>query len=484
MAEKDLLNFEDEQDDVEDIIVDEDDSDNDYSEPQIDEDTIDQIKEISRNESPGGDVHAAETNTNDNQPGRIREEDPLGRDIVEPNRLADSREMAQRPTTTQQSATAAETAAQVGETSIGTGEAAAQSGASRAAKGAAQIGQKGVQTAKTAAAKGSKILAQAGKAAVQAVWAGLRAVGAWLLAAIGPWGIAIIAITLVVSIGLVFIWPENTASDIQTVDMSKPGMVDAIQRLAALAGDPTALAQKINEETNDTLHILERVRVDIENAPLKKDIEEELVKAETTLNDLRSGGKSRTTQEQSALVGKLTYSMQRIIALYRGMSIIAPSEISRAALQQIGGNWVYSVNEKGSSTKVVRDGTNVVNGQRGCDSGGFISYILRGDNSRCAQCITPVLTDLAVTLPLFNVTKVTESNANLAYQIGDIVAMSTADSKALGGYVVTQIGNESGSVATELVFCGNNGPEKQTLAQVSAEKHQPILLFRLKTASP
>jgi hypothetical protein len=425
-------------------------------------------------------------------PGKTRERDPLDRDKVAPNKLAAARDalndrvkkgaddIRQARDLAGQKIDKLRTAKAV--VNDPTGAAKAYIGDKVTDEAKRRVGQAG----KTAAKKGGQALARAGKAAAQAVVQAARSIGVWLLGVIGPWGVVILAVVVVVGVGAALLWPSDSASNIQTVDMSKPGMVEAIDRLAALSGDPQALSKQIKEQTTDLIASLEKAKVETANAPLKADIAAELNQATALIERVRAGGTSLTTEEQTKLINALVYSLQRVPSLYRGLSLQGGSELAARAKAEVSatGSWIYSENQQPADrSKPMRDGTNQVNGKRGCNSSGFVTYLLRGDNSRCAQCISPTLDKLTVTFSLLRGIDQKNTEQDIAYQAGDILVMKAPDKTALEGYIVTSTGKTSGAAETTVAYCSVSGPKTATLKEITDTKRTVTSQVRLNTAS-
>ena len=421
-------------------------------------------------------------------PGKTREPDPQGRNAVEPNKLAAARDqfkdrldrglndVRQARDLAGQKIDKLRVAGAI----VSDPKEAAKQYVGDKVKDEAKrrVGQAG----KAVAQKGGKLLAQAGKAAAQAVIQAVRSVGVWLLGAIGPWGVVILAIVIVIGVGVAMLWPSDSASNIQTVDMNKPGMVDAIDRLAALSGDPQALAKQIKENTTDVVSSLERARTETANAPLKTEISAELDRATALVQRIRASGTNTSVQEQTKLVNALVYSMQRIPSLYRGLSLENGSELAQRANDEVGKSslWTYSENQQPTDrSKPMRDGTNVVNGKRGCNSSGFVVYLLRGDNTRCAQCISPTLDKLAVTFSLLRSVDQKNTEQDVAYQKGDVLVMKAPDKSALEGFIVVDTGKAAGDNETRVAYCSVSGPTTSTLKEIKDTKRTVSAQVRL-----
>lgn len=416
------------------------------------------------------------------QPGQNRTPDPQKRDVVEPNKLSPSRELWNRARErtgkglddiNQARALAGEridqlrTARAVVENPQ---EAAKEYIGDQAKKEVKRVGTAAAKSGAQAAGRGIKAASGAVKVAAQAAWEAVSAAATWVIGAIGPWGVAILAIVIVLGIGIALMSQSDSGSDVQIVDMNKPGIADAVSRLAALSGDATALAQQIRENTSTVTSDLEQARTTTANAPLKDQISQEIDNATASVERIRSGGTSLTTAELTKMANSLVYSLQRISALYRGMSITTPNELVAAANGEVQAGttrWVYSENQQTTNTsQPMRDGTNVVSGKRGCDSTGFVTYLLRGDNTRCAQCVSPTLDKIAATFSLLQPTTQTNTTNDVSYLKGDIIVANVPNQKSLEGYIVTNVTANTGNTGVEVAYCSATGPVKANLQQV------------------
>ncbi len=317
----------------------------------------------------------------------------------------------------------------------------------------------------------------------------------WLIGALGPWGVLILAIAIVIGIAVAILMPNNSASDVQLIDMNKPGMVAAIERLSALSGDPEALNNLIKQETTDLATIIEKTKVEAAKAPLKDEIIVELDKAATLLQQIRASGKNTTTAEQTKLVNAMIYSLQRVSSLNRGLSITTPEElVSRANAELAAASgWIYSTNQNiNDRSKPMRDGTSTVNGKKGCNSTGFVTYLLRGDNTRCAECISPTLDKLSTTFSTLKSVKLTGAEGGVDYKKGDILAFQVEKKANLEGYVVSSAVEKNGEKDVEVIYCGTKGPIKDNLKNVLSGqqkdrdgdgKRTPLLQVQFRSAN-
>ena len=415
------------------------------------------------------------------KPGQTRSPDPQKRDQVEPNKLSPTREAWNKARD------------RVGKGMDDINQARALAGEKldklRTAqaivsdpKGAAKeyVGDKIKEEAKRrgtqAVKQGAKAASRVAKIAGQAVLQAVRSAGVWLIGVLGPWGVAILAIIIVIGIGAALLWQNDSGSNVQVVDMDKPGMADAVSRLAALAGDADALAKQIKDNTSTVTTALEQARTETANAPLKEQITQEIDNANALVERIRAGGSSLTTAEITKLANALIYSLQRIPALYRGMSITTANELVAAANNEVrdgASKWVYSDNQQTSNTsQPMRDGTNEVGGKKGCNSSGFVTYLLRGNNTRCAQCVSPTLDSLAATFSLLQAATQTDTANDVSYLKGDILVASVPSQKSLEGYIVTNVTTSNGNAGVEVAYCSATGPVKANLKQV-LEGSQP-----------
>jgi len=416
------------------------------------------------------------------EPGKTREADPLERNKVDPNRLAASREAFGKNARKvgqgiDRMRQAGAVAGQVANDPAGAAKEIVGDKIKDEAK--AKIGQ----AAGSAFKKSGQAIAKLGKAAGKAIAQGAKAIGTWLVGLLGPWGVAILAVIIIVGIAVAILKPDNVASDIQPPDTSKPGIVDAIDRLSALAGDPTALGKLIREQTSSLISDLEKAKIDSAKAPLKTDIEAEINRATALIERIRAGGSSTTTEQQTQMINSVIYSMQRVSALYRGMSIVSAAELVTKANAEIAaaGTWVYSENQDPkSTTKPMRDGTNQINNKKGCNSSGFIVYLLKGDNSKCAQCVTPTLDKLAATFSLLRAVNQQNTEQSVAYQKGDILVAKLANKAALEGFVVLETGQTGDATSTRVAYCSPDGPKTASLSDIisSTSKRTVTSLIR------
>lgn len=368
-------------------------------------------------------------------------------------------------------------------------DAATRQGKKLAKEGARRAGQAAKAGAKATgrlAAQGARML---GQLALQGVSAAVTAIVGFL----GPWGAAILALVVAVGVGVAFLWPKGGASTPpQIADTSKPAIVASIDRLAALAGDQAALARQIEDRTSGFEQVITRAREESASAPLATDIARELDLATVHLNTVRAGGASMGNEERSRLMNAIFYSLQRAIALYRGVNIESGSDIAAKAAEAAGqaGSWVYTNNEQGTGSLPLRDGSNVVGNKRGCNSSGFVIYAVR-DSSKCAQCVSPTLDKFAAIFSLFQSVDVSGTEAGGSVNKGDILAMKKPNSQYLEGFIVInpQVQRPQD---TELAYCGVNGPAKAKYSEITAGTFSgrngdgvrtPAFRLRLRTAT-
>lgn len=419
-------------------------------------------------------------------PGQTREPDPEPtlRQQVEPNRLAGQRSAPeiQRPADLLSKSQPGQGIAKGPTPTPRTSNPPA--GAQDLAKGLRKEAGGAVRDAgKSAAQAGAQIAKQAVKAASRAVFAAARAAISAIVAYLGPEVAVVIAVVAVIGIGVAIIYNKEP-SDVATIDMNKPGMVDAIDRLAALAGDPAALSRQIAEKTADVTQTIDRARVDSADSPLKTEISTELDNAGALVQRIRAGGTSVSTASQTQLINSMIYSMLRVSALFRGVSIQTGDALAKNAAEAVShsSDWVYSENEQPSDqTKPMRDGTNTVANKRGCNSSGFVVYLLRGDNTHCKQCVTPTLDKLGVTFSILRTTNVTSSGSDIDYQRGDILAMKAPQKTALEGYIVTAAPAKATTDQITVAYCSTNGPTTTNLKQVLDGKRSLIFQSRFMT---
>lgn len=424
------------------------------------------------------------TNPRPTGPGQTREPDPEPslRRQVEPNRLAGGRSAPEIEQPSEPLSKAQPTQG------LGKGPAPRTGGqlpGTRDLKeGLGKEAGNAVQNAgKSAAQAGAKIAKQAVKAAGKAVFAAIRAAVSAIVAYLGPEIAVAVAVFAVIGIGVAIIYNKEP-SDVVTIDMNKPGMVDAVDRLASLAGDPAALSRQIAAKTADITQTIDRARLDVANAPLKTEINAELDNAGALLQRVRAGGTSVSAASQTQLINAMIYSMLRVSALFRGVAIQTGDALAKNAGDEVGraGDWVYSENERPSdATKPMRDGTNTVAGKRGCNSSGFVVYLLRGDNTRCKQCITPTLDKIGATFSILRTTNVSSSSNDIDYKRGDILAVKVPGKTALEGYVVTNAPAKATPEQITVAYCSVNGPTAASLKQALDGRRTLLFQSRFMT---
>lgn len=363
-----------------------------------------------------------------------------------------------------------------------TGQAAgkAAQGAEKAGETVAKAGEEAAEVAQTATRLGE--LATAAGEAIAAAGESLVATGGAIATALGGWTIPVIllcfGIALVLGYGVMYGYTKWKAGSgtggtkiAQVADPTKPDMAAAIERLKALSGDPKALNDLIASNSTDLDGIMDQMTSYVTaNAPdkTKNLMTQELDKARTALSSLRASGANMDNPTRSALIGAVFYSLQRVISLSRGVLVAAVNPTgkdvvnSAAAVLNNAAGWVYTTNET-DLTKPLRDGTNFdkLTKKQGCDSPGYITYIIRGDNTQCMKgsCITPTIDKLTLAFgSLFTSYPVQNDSPDVALAPGDIVLTSTGGTKpTLEGFVVMTAPVTGKLDQTTVSYCGTNG---------------------------
>jgi len=260
----------------------------------------------------------------------------------------------------------------------------AKTGAKKVAETTAKTAKEGAKLAKAAV----KVGMQVGRAVV----AFLIANWYWILG-----GILIIALLVGLGAGIskLFGGGARGGTISQPADPSNPAVKEAIERLATLAGDENIrrIASAKELEESGLLEWLEKLEDEIEGKPNAQTIiSGPLANAKTLAQEILGGANDVEVKLQS-----LFKNLDEIINLALGVNVDSAKAIADKAIATASqaGSWTGTTNDDKSNTqKPLRDGSNVVGGKRGCDASGFISYLVRGDNSNCILCITPNAKDL------------------------------------------------------------------------------------------
>lgn len=90
---------------------------------------------------------------------------------------------------------------------------------------------------------------------------------------------------------------------------------------------------------------------------------------------------------------QLFYHLDRIDATLLGVSAESPDQLVAKAAAATSLAWVRTTNDD-DPAQPLRDGSNVVNNQRGCDAAGFVTYVLRDPEIPCSECTSPNIEDI------------------------------------------------------------------------------------------
>lgn len=342
------------------------------------------------------------------QPATQREPDPLQRQVnpqEAANRMPDSRtatEFGQAGREAEQVASSGAKAAEAGAKAAQTGVKAVESGA-KAVQTGVKAAEAGVKTAEAgakaagAATKAGALIARISALAAQAV---AFLVANWEIILIVLVGLLIFA---GISFGLSALIGDEISSGrlggtiAQPANVSEPKVKEAINNLAFLAGQEDAVREVTTEELEKIRGYIGDIETGIaENTAAQAILGTSLTEVKTNLETVLAN----SANKQSANLVKLFQSIDQLLMTTYGVTAKQPSEVSVRARDAFNArdSWIGSTNELiTNATKPMRDGSNTVNGKKGCDASGFIVYLLRPATGNCLICATANLDTLAKT---------------------------------------------------------------------------------------
>lgn len=385
------------------------DEDEDFEEDDEDEQPDEEDPDQEENNEEPEDPEEPE------EPGQKREEleepeDPIKEPEAEANPETGAEGGAEAGAET--GAEAAEAGAEATEAAAGAAEAGAgaaeTAGAAGAAAGGAEAGAAGAGAATAGAASAGAGAAAAGGAAAGGA-AATEGAAVAAGATIEVWGpillIVLAVIAVIAAIAMAYGYLKNRTNGIEgstptiSTDVNDPATVDTISKLAALAGDSESRRQIAIKSIDSLGDLLDKAETGAAKSPFKQDIINAINLARQGMQEIEVG-RAGATANNTALdeaIDKLFLNLDRIVGLYYGVNITSPTDIADRTKKTIeeGGQWVFTTNNSIASAELpLRNGSNVVADKRGCDAGGFGSFILTRDpqtitNKICTTCVTP-----------------------------------------------------------------------------------------------
>lgn len=382
-------------------------------------------------------------------------------------------------------------------------QAEAQAGRTAASKAAAQAGGRAAATeaAGTAAAGVTQAGATAG-----AVTGAATAAETGAAIEFGPI-IAIVGVVILVIgiiIALVFALRTGNRGQSGSTPPQRVGvganadsrLIAILAKLAALAGDDNARNQQIAKilTDSDIETLLDQLEQDIGDAPYHDAIKQTMPDARDALIQLKNGSYISGQSKSSApMVKKLLDSLNRIVALTRGINLTSAQDIANIAQAIVQDNqqknsWIYiSQNTDTNNTDTPANfGIYPVNGKQGCDPAGFVYYVLTRKKEApldkgifCKECIAPAFNTLTKYFsPILTVFAATgsENLQKANFQVGDIVLIKPAGPEAeRDAYIITNNTDNSQAAA----HCSrDSGPANVNYTTLQDSQLLRILRYR------
>lgn len=488
--------------DDEDEYPDEDDVDEDYLGEDDDQTEEQSQDEQSQDEQRRRKEDAKKDETEkpkkeEEEPGKQRSEDPTPEANRDPRTEPQTKAPGEGSIPGEGVGAGEEAAGQAARTATGAagrGAAVAGEGATTAAGGAA-----GAAGGAAAAGAGA-----AGAAATGAAATGAAAGGAAAATATAPaWGTCVIIIVVVIAIVIVGFmaygalskfWEhtdsgEPYGSSTNTpADVTDANLRTQIAELAVAAGD-NELRKTLTKEKLENIF----TKLTAGDAAAVDHASKDLLVAHITaardaasriIEPITTTGDNFTRQLQT-----FQYHMNMIAATLMGVSNNTPTTLVERANSTFNNTvtWVRTANSSDKNAPL-RNGSNKEpptgdGGTRGCDTTGYITYILRNPLVPCTDCFTPNFVDL----PKYFASALVPVDISGGFkpellQDGDIVLTTlktTVNETAKTDYGAFFY---LGGTNKEVAFCGPNGPTKQPSSILTAQNRTVTALLRLRAA--